>query len=48
MADMQISVRFGREAGMYGVINTLCQVFIDFHFDKVSGNDFFLLIVFFA
>ena len=43
VADMKISIRFRRETGQHLVIgiDMVCNIFIDFRFDKVSGFSFF-------
>ena len=46
MSDMQISVRFRRESGVYRIINALCKIFINFLFNKISGNNFFFFCLF--
>lgn len=38
MSDMKIAVRLRRKPGVYGIINTLCQILVNDLLDKVFGN----------
>ena len=40
MSDMEVSIRLRWEAGVYGIINTLCKVFINDVFNKIFRNGF--------
>ena len=40
MSDMEVSIRLRWEAGVYGIINTFCKVFINDVFNKIFRNGF--------
>ena len=42
MSDMEVSIWFRREPGAHVMINSFCQVFVNFHFYKIPGCIFIL------
>ena len=42
MSNVQISVGLRRKAGMHGIINAFCKVFVNLCLYKILGNDFIL------
>jgi hypothetical protein len=41
VSDVEVAVRFGREAGVDGLVPARCQVVVDYLSDEVMGGCFF-------